>query len=81
MDTGNTKALLNSALEHFAHGWRDLQERGIVHMIDPNVFPPEVSDAGGTVSYHLAAMAWYLQMALDSVDDRPSLKMRNAPDW
>ena len=76
----NTEALLDSALEHFVHGWHDLEKRGIVHVTDPDAFPPEVSDKVGTAGYHLAAMAGYLKIALDSVDDRPSPEMRT-PDW
>lgn len=57
MKNAKCKVLLETALEHFSHGWLALEKANMVTYKDPDVFPPSVSDEVGSASYHFAAVA------------------------
>lgn len=61
------EALLDTALEHFSHGWLALEKHGMVTYKDPDVFPPSVSDEVGSASYHFAAVADTVKRAYEIV--------------
>jgi hypothetical protein len=61
------EALLDTALEHFSHGWLALEKQGMVTYKDPDVFPPFVSDEVGSASYHFAAVADNVKRAYDII--------------
>lgn len=61
------EALLDTALEHFSHGWLALEKQGMVTYKDPDVFPPSVSDEVGSASYHFAAVADTVKRAYEIV--------------
>ena len=60
------KALLDSALEHSSHAWRDLEVRGLIAEQLDGPWPPSAEGAPvGSVPYHLAAMIRYIKLAYD----------------
>ena len=62
------EALLDSALEHSSHAWRDLEVRGLVVEQLDGPWPPGTEGmAVGSASYHLAAMIKYIKLAYDKV--------------
>ncbi len=61
------EALLDSALEHSSHAWRDLEVRGIVPEAPDGPWPPDVPCAVGSVGYHLRAMIGYVKQAYDQL--------------
>ena len=61
------EALLDTALEHFSHGWLALEKQDMVTYKDPNVFPPSVSDEVGSASYHFAAVADNVKRAYEII--------------
>lgn len=63
----NIEALLDTALEHFSHGWVALEKQGMVTYKDPDVFPPSVSDKVGSASYHFAAVADTVKRAYEII--------------
>jgi len=67
MNTNKIEVLLDSALEHFSHGWLDLEKREMITYKDKDVFPPQVLDDVGSASYHFAAVALYLKRAYELV--------------
>jgi len=52
---------LDTIVEHAAHAFGDLRRRDELDEIPPPRWPPEVRNEVGTVTYHLAAMAMYIQ--------------------
>lgn len=70
MDNENVnklEALLDTALEHFSHGWVALEKQGMVTYKNPDVFPPSVSDEVGSASYHFAAVADTVKRAYEII--------------
>jgi hypothetical protein len=63
------EALLDTALEHFSHGWLALEKQGLVTYKDPNVFPPSVLDKVGSASYHFAAVADTVKQAYEIIQN------------
>ena len=61
------EALLDTALEHFSHGWVALEKQGMVTYKDPDVFPPSVSNEVGSASYHFAAVADTVKRAYEII--------------
>lgn len=61
------EVLLDTALEHFSHGWVALEKQGMVTYKDPDVFPPSVSDKVGSASYHFAAVADTVKRAYEII--------------
>ena len=68
------EALLDTALEHFTHGWVALEKQGMVTYKDPNVFPPSVSDKVGSASYHFAAVADTVKRAYEIIAAEQSVQ-------
>jgi hypothetical protein len=66
----NFESLLDSALEHSAHAWRDLERRDIIDICsDDGPWPPEIAHSrSGNVDYHLAAMIKYIKQAYDQLN-------------
>jgi uncharacterized protein YllA (UPF0747 family) len=54
------EALLDSALEHAAHGWTALERETKVHRTNPDSWPPQVEARVGSAEYHLSAMVMYV---------------------
>lgn len=62
------ESLLDTALEHSSHAWRDLEVRGIVTEQLDGPWPPSADGAPvGSTPYHLAAMIKYIKLAYDKV--------------
>jgi len=61
------ESLLDSALEHGSHAWRDLERRGIVAEVEDGPWPPDVTAPVGDVSYHLAAMIRHVKQAYEQI--------------
>lgn len=68
------EALLDTALEHFSHGWLALEKQGMVTYKDPDVFPPSVSDEVGSASYHFAAVADTVKRAYEIIAAQQSVQ-------
>lgn len=77
------EALLDTALEHFSHGWVALEKQGMVTYKDHNVFPPSVSDEVGSASYHFAAVADTVKRAYEIIAAQQSEKPNppSQPDY
>jgi len=54
------EALLDSALEHAAHGWSAFERETTVCRRNPDSWPPQVKAPVGSAQYHLAAMLTYV---------------------
>jgi hypothetical protein len=67
MNTKQIEALLDSALEHFAHGWVDLEKNNKIEYTIPDAFPPHVNAPVGSAVYHFAAVVSNLKRAYDLV--------------
>lgn len=58
---------LETATEHACHAIGDLHRKGLIHEESPPSYPPRVADEVGTVAYHLAAMARYMQRVYEGI--------------
>ena len=73
------EALLDTALEHFSHGWVALEKQGMVTYKDPDVFPPSVSNEVGSASYHFAAVADTVKRAYEIIAAQQSVQRTACP--
>ena len=67
MDTKQIDALLDTALEHFTHGWLALEKAGMVDNKVKDCFPPIVNNPVGSAAYHFAAVADTVKRAYELV--------------
>lgn len=61
--------VLDTALEHASHAWTALEREGTVERIDPNAWPPNVSNEVGSAPYHFASMITYIIEVFNSISD------------
>lgn len=67
MNTNNLEALLDTALEHFTHGWLALEKAGMVDDKIKDIFPPQVKNPVGSAAYHFAAVADNVKRAYEII--------------
>lgn len=61
------EAHLDTALEHFSHGWHALGKDIPITLANEGFFPPEVIAPVGSTAYHFAAMSQSLKRAYDKI--------------